>query len=93
MEPPFVGRDAELQAIIESGESSASDARAHHVAVVGEAGAGKSRLLWEYFKYADGIAESRWWHQGRFLSYGEGVAYWALAEMAVSYTHLTLPTN
>jgi class 3 adenylate cyclase/tetratricopeptide (TPR) repeat protein len=81
VEPPFVGRDAELQAIIESGESSAGDARARHVAVVGEAGAGKSRLLWEYFKYIDGIVESRWWHQGRCLSYGEGVAYWALAEM------------
>src|SRR3954452_15374758 len=81
VESPFVGRDAELQAIIESGESSASDARAHHVAVVGEAGAGKSRVLWEYFKYIDGIVESRWWHQGRCLSYGEGVAYWALAEM------------
>ena len=37
VEPPFVGRDAELQAIIESGESSASDARARHVAIVGEA--------------------------------------------------------
>src|SRR4051794_680096 len=28
VEPPFVGRDADLQAIIESGESSAGDARA-----------------------------------------------------------------
>jgi hypothetical protein len=22
-----------------------------------------------------------WWHQGRCLSYGDGVAFWALAEM------------
>ena len=44
-------------------------------------GSGKSRLLWEFFKYLDGIEEIRWWHQGRCLSYGEGVAYWALAEM------------
>ncbi len=49
--------------------------------VIGEAGSGKSRLLWEYFKYVDGIEAERWWHQGRCLSYGEGVAYWALAEM------------
>ena len=49
--------------------------------MVGEAGAGKSRLLWEFFKALDGIEETRWWHQGRCLSYGEGVAYWALAEM------------
>ena len=51
------------------------------MAVVGEAGSGKSRLLWEYFKYLDGIEEGRFWHQGRCLSYGDGVAYWALAEM------------
>ena len=49
--------------------------------MTGEAGSGKSRLLWEFFKYIDGIEEVRWWHQGRCLSYGEGVAYWALAEM------------
>src|SRR5204863_111551 len=44
-------------------------------------GSGKSRLLWEFFKYIDGIEELRYWHEGRSLSYGEGVAYWALAEM------------
>ena len=49
--------------------------------VVGEAGTGKSRLLWEYFKHLDGIQESRYWHQGRCLAYGDGVGYWALAEM------------
>ena len=27
------------------------------------------------------VEEERYWHQGRCLSYGEGVAYWALAEM------------
>jgi class 3 adenylate cyclase/tetratricopeptide (TPR) repeat protein len=84
LEAPFVGRDAELQAIVEAGELSAGEGHARHVAVVGEAGAGKSRLLWEYFKYTDGIEDVRWWHQGRCLSYGEGVAYWALAEMVRS---------
>jgi class 3 adenylate cyclase/predicted ATPase len=81
LEAPFVGRDAELQTMIEVGEASAGDRRAKLVAVVGEAGSGKSRLLWEFFKYLDGIEDERWWHQGRCLSYGEGVAYWALAEM------------
>ncbi len=41
-----------------------SEARAELVAVVGEAGPGKSRLLWEFFKYLDGIQEIRWWHAG-----------------------------
>jgi tetratricopeptide (TPR) repeat protein len=84
LEAPFIGREHELHAIIETSEASARDRRARLVAVVGEAGSGKSRLLWEYFKYLDGIEELRWWHQGRCLSYGEGVAYWALAEMVRS---------
>jgi class 3 adenylate cyclase/tetratricopeptide (TPR) repeat protein len=84
VEAPFVGRDAELQAIIDAGEASSREGCAKHVAVVGEAGSGKSRLLWEYFKYIDGIKEEFWWHQGRCLAYGEGVAYWALAEIVRS---------
>jgi class 3 adenylate cyclase/tetratricopeptide (TPR) repeat protein len=84
VEPPFVGRDAELQAIVSAAEQSAGQRCARHVAVVGEAGFGKSRLVWEFFKYLDGIEEARYWHQGRSLSYGEGVAYWALAEMVRS---------
>ncbi len=81
LEAPLVGRDRELGLIIDAGERSAGERRAQLVAVVGDAGSGKSRLLWEFFKYLDGIQEVRWWHQGRCLSYGEGVAFWALAEM------------
>jgi class 3 adenylate cyclase/tetratricopeptide (TPR) repeat protein len=84
LEAPFSGRDRELAAVIEAGEQSAAQGRARLVAIVGEAGSGKSRLLWEFFKYLDGIEEVRWWHEGRCLSYGEGVAYWALAEMVRS---------
>jgi predicted ATPase len=51
------------------------------VLVSGPAGVGKSRLGWEFDKYADGLAEDMWWHRGRCLSYGEGVAFWALAEI------------
>ena len=81
LEAPFVGRDQALAAITGASETSARERRAIMVLVVGGAGAGKSRLLWEYFKHQDGIQESRYWHQGRCLAYGEGVGYWALAEM------------
>ena len=81
LEAPFVGRAVELERVITASEEAASLGRARMIGIVGEAGYGKSRLLWEYFKYLDGIEQGRWWHQGRCLSYGEGVAYWALAEM------------
>jgi len=35
----------------------------------------------EFYKYFDGIAETIYWHRGRCLPYGEGVTYWALADM------------
>jgi class 3 adenylate cyclase/tetratricopeptide (TPR) repeat protein len=81
LEAPLVGRARELELITEASEATAAQGRARLVTIVGEAGSGKSRLLWEYFKFVDGIEDTRWWHQGRCLSYGEGVSYWALAEM------------
>ncbi|MDX6641212.1 MAG: hypothetical protein QOF12_2223, partial [Solirubrobacteraceae bacterium] len=81
LEAPFVGRAAELQRVIAAADETAATQRAGRLAIVGEAGAGKSRLLWEFFKHIDGIKEQIYWHQGRCLSYGEGVGYWALAEM------------
>jgi class 3 adenylate cyclase/tetratricopeptide (TPR) repeat protein len=81
LEAPFVGRSRELEKVIALSEEVVSTGRARFVAVIGEAGSGKSRLLWEYYKYMDGVERVVNWHQGRCLSYGEGVAYWALAEM------------
>ena len=81
LEPPFVGRDRELRLVKEHFHGCAEEGRAHLVAVSGIGGIGKSRLAWEFEKYADGLAENFWWHRGRCLAYGDGVAYWALAEM------------
>jgi class 3 adenylate cyclase/tetratricopeptide (TPR) repeat protein len=81
LEPPFVGRDRELRLVKELYHASSEQHRAQLVSVVGIAGVGKTRLSWEIEKYIDGLAGGTWWHRGRCLSYGEGVAYWALAEM------------
>ncbi|HEY2939468.1 MAG TPA: adenylate/guanylate cyclase domain-containing protein, partial [Gaiellaceae bacterium] len=81
LEPPFVGRDRELRLVKELFHASAEERKAHLVSVAGIAGVGKSRLGWEFFKYIDGVTEGVWWLRGRCLAYGEGVAYWALAEM------------
>ena len=81
LEAPFVGRDREFRLVKDMFHASGDDRRASFVAVVGVAGIGKSRLAWEFEKYVDGLVENVWWHRGRCLSYGDGVAYWALAEM------------
>jgi class 3 adenylate cyclase/tetratricopeptide (TPR) repeat protein len=81
LEAPFVGRDRELRQIKDLFHVSAEERKAHLVSVTGIAGIGKSRLAWEFYKYFDGIATTVYWHRGRCLSYGEGVTYWALADM------------
>ena len=81
LEAPFVGRDRELRMIKELFHASAEERKAALVSVTGIGGIGKSRLSWEFEKYVDGLAEDSLWHRGRCLSYGEGVAYWALVDM------------
>ncbi|MDH4346214.1 MAG: AAA family ATPase, partial [Thermoleophilia bacterium] len=81
LEPPFVGRDRELRLVKELFHASADEKRAHLASVTGIGGIGKSRLAWEFYKYFDGLVEDVYWHRGRCLAYGEGVTYWALAEM------------
>jgi class 3 adenylate cyclase/tetratricopeptide (TPR) repeat protein len=81
LEAPFVGRDRELRQIKELFHDCADEKRARLVSVTGIAGIGKSRLGWEFYKYFDGIEQTIYWHRGRCLAYGEGVAYWALADM------------
>jgi len=81
LEAPLVGRNAELRTVKELFHAAAERRVPRLVLVSGPAGIGKSRLGWEFEKYADGLAESVWWHRGRCLSYGDGVAFWALAEI------------
>ena len=79
IEPPFVGRDREFRLLKEVLHSA--DTGLQLVSVVGEPGIGKSRLAEELFKYIDGLADTYYWHAGRCPAYGDGVTFWALAEM------------
>jgi class 3 adenylate cyclase len=81
LEPPFVGREREFALVKDLFHACAEERRSRLVSIVGVAGIGKSRLSWEFEKYVDGLAEEVRWHRGRCLAYGDGVAYWALAEM------------
>ncbi|MDQ3222221.1 MAG: AAA family ATPase, partial [Gemmatimonadota bacterium] len=81
LEAAFVGRDREMRLVKDLFSAVLGEGRARLVAVTGTAGMGKSRLAWEFEKYVDGIAVEVLWHDGRAVKYGEGVAYWALAEV------------
>jgi class 3 adenylate cyclase len=81
LEAPLIGRDAELRTVKELFHASAERRVPRLVLVAGPAGVGKSRLGWEFEKYLDGLVAEVWWHRGRCPSYGDGVAFWALAEI------------
>ena len=74
---PFVGREEELELLHNTFARAVRDKRAHLVTVYGGAGVGKSRLAREFMA---GVERSTIL-AGRCLPYGEGVTYWAVAEM------------
>ncbi len=81
LEAPMLGRDPELRLVKDLFHAAADRRSPRLVVVTGPAGVGKSRLGWEFEKYIDGLAKRVFWHRGRCLSYGDGVAFWALAEV------------
>ena len=90
LEAPFVGRDRELRLVKELFHATAEEGRARLVLVAGEPGIGKSRLAWEFEKYADAItSQSTHWLRGRCLSYGQGIAGRVVAEMVRSLLRVT----
>ena len=80
LEAPLIGRDREMRLLKELFHATEDSGRPRLVVFDGEAGVGKSRLGWELEKYIDGLSREVAWHRGRCLSYGDGVAFWALAE-------------
>jgi len=81
LEAPFVGRDVELRLIKDLFHAASDERRARLVSIIGIAGIGKTRVSQEFERYIDGLVGDVYWHRGRCLAYGDGVAYWALAEM------------
>ena len=81
LEAPFVGRGPELRMLKDFHLATGAERRPRLVSIIGQGGIGKSRLVWEFQKYMDGVTEVVYWHQGRSPAYGEGISFWALAEM------------
>jgi class 3 adenylate cyclase/tetratricopeptide (TPR) repeat protein len=78
VDTPLVGRDAELAALQRAFGEAADQRAARMVTVIGDAGAGKSRLLVELIaRVGPGANVVR----GRCLPYGDGITFWPLVTM------------
>ena len=85
LDAPMVGRDKE-HAILRQALQRVVDERTSHLfTLLGPAGVGKSRLVREFLAGAAGARILR----GRCLSYGEGITYYALAEIVREAAGLT----
>jgi predicted ATPase/class 3 adenylate cyclase len=78
---PLVGREGELDALIDTFERARREREAQLVTLVGVPGIGKSRLIAELFSRIEDDPELVWWRQGRALPYGVGISFWALGEI------------
>ena len=77
----FVGRTVELALLRATLERVRRERAVQLVTVVGAPGIGKSRLVDELAREAAHSSEPPAWWQGRSLPYGDGVTFWALAEI------------
>lgn len=77
----LVGRDRELGVLRDALARAREERSVQLVTVAGVPGIGKSRLLYELWRTAGADEKLITWRLGRSLPYGEGVTYWALAEM------------
>ncbi|HEY8842544.1 MAG TPA: adenylate/guanylate cyclase domain-containing protein [Gaiellaceae bacterium] len=74
---PMVGRKRQ-RSLLENTFSAVTGERACHlVTVLGTAGVGKSRLVYEFLNGIEGATVVR----GRCLSYGDGISYWPVTEV------------
>ena len=81
LEPPFIGREREFRLVKDLFHATADEQRARLVRSPALPAWASRRLAWEFEKYIDGLADDVFWHRGRCLAYGDGIAYWALGEM------------
>ena len=78
---PFLGRDSEMSLLTETYRRVIDDGTLQLVTIAAAPGVGTSRLVNEFWQWADDQPEIVWWRQGRNLPYGEGITFWALGEI------------
>jgi tetratricopeptide (TPR) repeat protein len=88
-ESPLTGRDAILAKLVERGETFLKR-RGQIVALMGNSGMGKSRLLREFHQSLDAHtpAGSVEWIEARALSFSEQTTYWMAAQVMRGLLHL-----
>jgi class 3 adenylate cyclase/tetratricopeptide (TPR) repeat protein len=77
----LVGRERELSVVRDAFERARHERTPQLLTLVGVPGIGKSRLIYELSRIADGDPELITWRQGRCLAYGDGITLWALSEI------------
>jgi class 3 adenylate cyclase len=77
----LVGRERELSVLRDAFERARHERVPQLVTLVAVPGMGKSRLVYELSRIVDAEPDLVTWRQGRCLAYGDGVAFWALAEV------------
>ena len=92
---PLVGRADELEMLQRTFTRSVREASVQLVTIVAEPGVGKSRLVQEFFEWVDRREELVTWRQGRCLSYGEGITFWAVGQIVKAHAGIldTDPTD
>jgi class 3 adenylate cyclase/tetratricopeptide (TPR) repeat protein len=78
---PLVGREREVELLLNALARVNAQRGPELVTLVGVPGIGKSRLVGELFQSVELGGVLTYWRQGRSLPYGQGVSFWALAEM------------
>src|SRR5258705_367714 len=76
---PLVGRDAELHALSDAIATAGATGTGRIVALIGEPGLGKSRLLEEARGATD--PDRVLWLEGRSLSFGQTLSYWPFLDL------------
>ncbi len=74
LQAPLVGRDREM-GILRERFAALREGRGAAIAIVGEAGLGKSRLVAELRREVDAGGEGDAWYEGRAISYGQALTY------------------
>jgi class 3 adenylate cyclase len=85
LQAPMVGRDQELALLQTLFSRVVTERRPHLVTIYGDPGVGKSRLVREFLAWTEAREPSPTIAFGRCLPYGDGVAYWPLAEILKSH--------